>query len=82
MRKWIEIGLGLLIVIPLTQLVTVALTEDGSIIADATNTTVGTEGPFVLVLFKFWPIIFGLALVAIAIYSIYRAFHKGPGGGE
>ncbi len=80
MSKWIEIGIGLLVVIPLTKLVSDTLTSPGSIVAEAADTSVGTEGQFVLILFKFWPILFGLALLAIAIYAIYKRSQKKYGG--
>ena len=76
--KWIEIGIALFIVIPLTQIVMSELTFSGNathsagIVATAANTTVGQEGAFMSVLFSFWPIIFGIALLAMVGYRLSK----------
>lgn len=74
MSKW-QIALFLLfvlfLVVPILQLIMKELTFAGNathapgMITQATNTSAGTDGPFVQAFFEFWPML--LAVICIAV---------------
>jgi Ni/Fe-hydrogenase subunit HybB-like protein len=80
--KWlIMMGVILFVTIPVTQLITDDLTDSstGMIYYATQNGIVGNEGDFVLSTFQLWAIIFGLAVIIIAIIAIRRKFSGGFG---
>lgn len=82
MKGFIEIIIGLILIIPLTMLMTTDLTDTSGFLYNATATSVGDDGDFVLVLFQFWPILFGLGLFALAVYLVRRKFSEWRGFGN
>ena len=77
MRRWLEILVGILIVIPITKLVTDDLIAPTGMVYNATATSVGTDGDFVMLLFQWWWIGWGMLLIIMSVYLIRKKLAGG-----